>query len=122
MTLQDVGAFENTINEKGLRSLATKMLDDRAMREEFLPVSLFGEAAWDITLILFLETRLPPSAKSLAVRLDLPVTAVVRWIAVLENEGMIEAMPSSPAQERESVCLSGSGRQAVRFYLRATAR
>ena len=104
-----------------LRAFAKRMLNDRLNRGEFLPISLFSEAGWDAILMLFSGERgLSDCAESLARRLDLPLTTMSRWIAVLENEGMIESRPPSLLPERQAVRLSIAGGDAVQAYLRAT--
>ncbi len=66
------------------------------------------------------EPGLSHSAETLACRLDLPLTTMGRWIAILENEALIEARSQSLLPEREIVRLSVSGSDAVQAYLRAT--
>jgi len=122
MTFQNLSASRDASNGGFyLRALAKRMLDDRLKRENFLPISLFSEAGWDAILILFSgEPGMSHCTESLAHKLDLPLTTMGRWIAVLENEGLIEARPPSLLPERESVRLSVSGCDAVQAYLRAT--
>ena len=104
-----------------LRALAKRMLNDRVKREDFLPSSLFGEAGWDVLLILFsAEPGTSDCGASIASRLDLPFSTVLRWIAVLETEGLVKAMPQSSLSEREAVRLSDAGFGSVQAYLRAT--
>lgn len=103
-----------------LRALAKRMLNDRMRRDEFLPTSLFGEAGWDVMLILFSgEPGTSDCAESLSSRIDLPLSTIMRWIAVLEMEGLVEARPQSSRSEREAVRLSESGFHSVQAYLRA---
>ena len=123
MTIQMVGPNAGVANEGFyLRALAKRMLKDRAIRGDFLPVSIFSEAAWDALLILFCEIQPTHCAETLALRLDLPLTTMGRWIAVLESEDLIEARPPSLLPERETVRLSKSGLGAVQDYLRATTK
>lgn len=122
MSFQNLGAFRISSHDGfHLRALAKRMLNDRLKREEFLPTSLFGEAGWDVMLILFSgEPGTSDCAESLSSRIDLPLSTVMRWIAVLETEGLIEAMPQSSPSEREAVRLSEAGFGSVQAYLRAT--
>jgi DNA-binding transcriptional ArsR family regulator len=121
MTYLDPAAFSDASTDGfHLRAVAKRVLEDRLKRKGFFPSSLFGEAAWDAILILFCaEQEMSNCAESLALRLDLPLTTMGRWLAVLENEGLIEVQPKSLLSEREALRLSVSGRNAVQAYLRA---
>ena len=122
MTFHNIPSSRSATDDGVYRALAKKILDDRLRRAEFLPNSLFNEAAWDAALIIFSgEPGLLHCAVSLADRLGQPLTTMTRWIAVLENEGLIEARRSTLCPEREPVRLSESGRSAIQAYLRATA-
>ena len=122
MSFQSLGASGISFHDGVyLRALAKRMLNDRLKREEFLPTSLFGEAGWDVMLILFSgEPGTSDCAESLSSRIDLPLSTVMRWIAVLEMEGLIGARPKSSQSEREAVRLSEAGFHSVQAYLRAT--
>lgn len=122
MSFQALSSSGSSFNDDFyLRALAKRMLNDRVKREDFLPSSLFGEAGWDVLLILFsAEPGTSDCGESIASRLDLPFSTVLRWIAVLETEGLVEAMPPSTRLEREAVRLSEAGYGSVQAYLRAT--
>lgn len=122
MSHQNLGAARTSFHDGFyLRALAKRMLNDRLRRKEFLPRSLFSEACWDVVLILFSgEPGTSDCAESLSRRIDLPLSTIMRWIAVLEMEGLVEARPQSTRSERVAVRLSESGFHSVQAYLRAT--
>ncbi len=84
----------------GALSIDKRMLLDRAAldygnrraRRRFFPAELFGEPAWDLLLDLF-QARLEGksiSVTSACIGADVPLSTALRWIGVLETEGLVE--------------------------------
>lgn len=65
---------------------------DRRARRRYFPADLFGEPAWDLLLDLF-RARLEGkriSVTSACIAADVPPSTALRWIGVLEGEGLVE--------------------------------
>lgn len=99
-------------------TLARLGLQARAMRGQFFNPKLFSDPAWDILLELYaaslVECRL--NIARLTGRSGVPQTTVLRWIATLEKEGLIEK--HEPHFDRRQVLLSLSekGRSAMASF------
>ena len=72
-------------------ALLHEMLVARRGRTRFFPDGLFSDPAWDILLDL-LKSRLSQrrvSVSSVCVASNAPPTTALRWIKLLENEGLV---------------------------------
>lgn len=68
-----------------------QMLAARRARSRFFPDALFADPAWDILLDL-LNSRLTQrrvSISSVCVASNVPPTTALRWIKLLENDGLV---------------------------------
>ncbi len=77
---------------RNLLDRAAQDYANRRARRQFFPAELFGEPAWDLLLDLF-QARLEGkriSVTSACIGADVPLTTALRWIGVLEAEGLVE--------------------------------
>ncbi|MDE8651201.1 MarR family winged helix-turn-helix transcriptional regulator [Novosphingobium album (ex Liu et al. 2023)] len=74
-----------------LSKVAEIIYTGRRFRDKVLGVDLFGEAAWDILLDLYIsESRgRRVSLKSAAIASAAPPTTAHRWLAILEERGLV---------------------------------
>lgn len=92
--------------------VARRIYRDRRRRDElFRGTHLFGEPAWDILLDLFIaiveNKRI--SITSACIGAAAPSTTALRWLNILEREGLIEREGDSNDLRRSYVRLSESG-------------
>ena len=90
----------------------------RRTRDRLLPARLFADPAWDVLLGLYRNHLLERgSAIEDACRASaLPTPTVLRWVGVLEREGLI--VPATGG-EPGAVILSAAAARAVEAYLTA---
>lgn len=105
--------------------LARQTYEDRRRRSKiFRSEALFGEPAWDILLDLFIATkeRRRVSVTSACIGSAVPSTTALRWIAILEKQGLLvrEADPSDA--RRVYVKLSARGYAAMLEYFSSSSR
>lgn len=105
--------------------LARQTYEDRRRRSKiFHSEALFGEPAWDILLDLFIaaKERRRVSVTSACIGSAVPSTTALRWIAILEKQGLLvrEADPSDA--RRVYVKLSARGYAAMLEYFSSSSR
>ena len=108
-----------------LLSAAREAYRDRRLRTKvFEDTSLFGEPAWDILLDLFIASlegkRVPVT--SACIGAAVPTTTALRWIALLEAQGLISRENDSSDARRIFVNLSGPARQSMTDYFARLAK
>ena len=90
----------------------------RRQRSDFFNSKLFADPAWDMLLELYAasltERRL--SVSRLAERSGVPMTTALRWIATLEDEGLIERQDDPFDKRRYFLLLSDDGVGAMKTY------
>lgn len=71
--------------------LARRTYADRRRRTKLFEPNLFGEPAWDMLLDLFIAAKEGKrvSVTSACIGSDVPATTALRWIAVLESQGLV---------------------------------
>jgi DNA-binding MarR family transcriptional regulator len=76
--------------------IAARLYASRRKRTNHLPEDLFGEPAWDILLDLVIQQSRSNSVSvsSAAIASAVPPTTGLRWIQQLQEEGLIERLPS----------------------------
>ncbi|MDF8332221.1 MarR family winged helix-turn-helix transcriptional regulator [Novosphingobium cyanobacteriorum] len=83
--------------------LARRAYADRRRRAKLFDPSLFGEPAWDMLLDLFIAAKEGKrvSVTSACIGADVPATTALRWIAVLESQGLV-VRESDPKDARRA--------------------
>lgn len=105
--------------------LARQTYEDRRRRTKiFSSDELFGEPAWDILLDLFIaaKERRRVSVTSACIGSAVPSTTALRWISILERQGMLTREADPADARRVYVRLSPSGYDAMLLYFSASSR
>jgi hypothetical protein len=102
-----------------LLNVAREAYRDRRLRAKaFEDPSLFGEPAWDLLLDLFIAAlegkRVPVT--SACIGAAVPTTTALRWIGLLEAQGLISRENDSSDARRIFVKLSDDARQSMADY------
>lgn len=109
----------NLRDDSRLLAAAREAYRDRRMRAKvFEDSGLFGEPAWDLLLDLFIAAlegkRVPVT--SACIGAAVPTTTALRWIALLEAQGLIFRENDSSDARRVFVRLSPEARQSMTDY------
>lgn len=105
--------------------LARQTYDDRRRRNKiFRSDELFGEPAWDILLDLFIaaKERRRVSVTSACIGSAVPSTTALRWISILERQGLLTREADPGDARRVYVRLSPRGYEAMLEYFSASSR
>ncbi len=93
---------------------------NRRQRSRFFPEDLFAEPAWDLLLDLFLA-RLEGkmiTVTSACIAADVPVSTALRWISVLEAQGLVKRSRNVGDQRSTWVRLTDRAANAMIEYTR----
>lgn len=104
-----------------LGALACRMYKARRHRARFLSVSMLGEPVWDMLLALYCfgargEKLWVSGLRDYA---SVPPTTASRWIAVMEQKGLVVRIKDKDDARRAFVKLSDSGAKMMEDYLRS---
>ena len=82
---------------------------------------LFGEPAWDILLDVFIAqlSRCDIQVSSVCIEAGVPATTILRWLARLEQEGLIYRASDNVDGRRRYVRLTPAGDALMRRVLNA---
>ncbi len=108
-----------------LLTVARDAYRDRRFRAKvFEDPNLFGEPAWDLLLDLFIASlegkRVPVT--SACIGAAVPTTTALRWIALLEAQGLISRENDSSDARRVFVRLSDAALQSMTDYFARIAK
>jgi DNA-binding MarR family transcriptional regulator len=106
-------------NEDALKAIACWFYSERIYRSAQFNSALFGEPAWDMLLDLFvqkIEGR-RVATTSLCLGANVPQTTALRYIALLEGEGLV--FRYTPPDDRRLVLIdyTPEGYKRMRQYL-----
>lgn len=99
--------------------LAEQLYQERRRRSRHFPPHLFAEPAWDILLDLFVNgvRKRAISITSACIAGGIPATTGLRWLGLLEKEGLLVRETSGDDARVTWVRLSEQGMDAVRGYI-----
>lgn len=99
-------------------SLIEQILCARKLRSSIFGKGLFADPPWDIVLTLYLGQlrKQTVSVAQLAEEASISANAVARWLAVLDQQGLIERTPRLCEKENVQVELSAKGSLAMRRW------
>ncbi len=102
-----------------LLQLATWMLHARSRRNTFFHPGLFGEAAWDVLLALYVMDHGGPrvTIADLSRAVDVPTATILRWLHTLESQGLIERRPHPHDRRAVLIGMEPKGRDTMETYL-----
>lgn len=106
-----------------LAKIACEELFWRTRRRNFVDLEIYGEAAWAVLLDLFVNHvhRKNISIMSACIASEVPPTTALRYISMLESEGMITSEYSQTDQRVRWLKLTYLGFESVERYLIAKA-
>jgi DNA-binding MarR family transcriptional regulator len=100
---------------------AQALYDMRRAREPFFGANadLFGEPAWDILLDLYIahERGVETFVSDACIGACVPPSTAIRWLAILEERGLIERDADPFDARRRSVRLTRRAREVLTAYL-----
>ena len=104
-----------------LLACARRLYDQRRRRTALVgSPDLFGEPAWDILLDLYIACALgkPVSVSSACIASAAPPTTGLRWLSILQDEGLVQREKDPQDQRRINVRLTNGGIEKMEAYLR----
>lgn len=114
------GASRYTDDSPILAGFAAREYERRTLRSEYFKASLFAEPAWDMLLDLFVAKanghRISVSSACIASKVA--STTALRWLAILEEQGLVDRTDDFQDRRRTWVELSDQGYKAMADYLR----
>ena len=103
--------------------LVRDILQARLERNSHFPSHLFSDPAWDMLLDLYAAelAQIRVSVTSLCIASNAPTSTALRWISLLENDGLIRRDPDPLDARRFFLSLTGTASQAFRNYFSGMA-
>lgn len=91
----------------------------RRLRAQHFNRIIFAEPAWDILLLLYLADSSGgrQTIGQLAALVETPLTTVLRWVACLEKEHLVERMDHPTDRRIVFIRLTDEGRKALDAFL-----
>lgn len=110
------------LSDARMAEYAERLYKERRRRSRYLPGHLFAEPAWDILLDLFVNgvRDRAISITSACIAGGIPATTGLRWLGVLEKEGLLVRGISEEDARVTWVQLSNYGMDVMRGYLAET--
>jgi DNA-binding MarR family transcriptional regulator len=102
-------------------TLVRALLEERKLRNQFLPEKMLGDAGWDILLTLYLgwcENRMT-AVNLLADATAAPKTTALRWTVSLSKLGLVSRVTNAEDRRITEVSLTAAGLAAIEGYLSA---
>jgi hypothetical protein len=109
------------ITREALIAAAERELTNRRRRAQVLPEGVFGEPAWDMLLVLYVEQmgeRL--NIARLTRRLGLPPTTGLRWLGYLQDKELVVRSGHPTDQRSFFVDLTSKAIQALDMHFSGT--
>jgi DNA-binding MarR family transcriptional regulator len=108
--------------QEQLLQLATWMFHARKRREKFFHPGLFGEAAWDVLLALYIMDEHGPrlTIGTVSRVADVPTATILRWLQTLEDQGLVARQPHPHDRRSVLIRVAPKGREAMETYLSET--
>lgn len=107
-----------------LGRLAETLIRARRLRDSHFDGDLFADPAWDILLDLFVQRSAGKrvSVTSACIASSVPPTTALRWIALLEERGLLSRQEDLDDRRRVFLGLTNRGELAIAKYLVETGR
>lgn len=106
---EDISRFSS------MKCYAESLYKFRQSRAKYFDGDLFGEAAWDILLDLFIAANVNKrvSVTSACIASGVPATTALRWVTILMERGLIERQEDPDDRRRVFVRLTKQGWDAM---------
>lgn len=104
---------------------ARRAYEERKSRSELIgSKEIFGEPAWDLLLDLFIHQSNDENVtvKAASLHPDTPASTTIRWLRVLEHNGLLETHIDPANSEQHLVHLTPTGYEGMMRYLESVAR
>jgi hypothetical protein len=103
----------------GMGDFARRILKARRRRDRYFDPLLFSNPAWDVLLSLFIarEEGRRVSIVDGCIAAAVPPTTTLRWLAFLQQQGLVIESRDGDEPELKYVALSDQAGQAVDAYL-----
>jgi DNA-binding MarR family transcriptional regulator len=90
----------------------------RAMRSRFLSSVMFGEAAWDMLLVLYVsdKSNARHTVSGLVELAGVPPTTALRWLDYLEQQELVARSPHPTDKRVYYVEMTDKAREAMEAY------
>ena len=105
-----------------LASAAAELYRMRRARDRVLWSGLGGEPGWDMLLALYVEEPSKVPVSSLCYASAVPPTTAMRWIGVLEEQGLVQRVGHQRDCNLILIALTDKGRAMMESSLRAMLR
>lgn len=122
------GSFDTSKNSASNRVKAASQIALRASRERQKRTNyvgnheIFGEPAWDILLDLFIRQTKDEKISLRAANSNAPASTAVRWLRILEQNGLISLQIDEADDERLVFYLTAAGYDGMLRYLESIAK
>lgn len=106
-----------------LSQRVTAEIQARRSRERRFGATLFSDPVWDMLLALYqahLQGR-TMSATELCIASGTPASVALRWISVLDREGLLDEADEAFDRRRSRIKLAGKGIAAMSEHFESTA-
>lgn len=112
------------VSPKAMQLCAMAIYRMRRRRTDHLPSALLGEVGWDMLLDLFVHAvdGKQVSTTSLCHAAEAPIPTGLRWIAILEQHGLVERRQSETDARVTYVNLSDEGMRRMSALLATRAQ
>ena len=110
--------FIDDRNRRQLIAEARKTVIDRKRRAQLFPKQMFGEAAWDLLLGLYIFDAEGPrfTVSNILNFADVPPTTGLRWLCYLEQEGLVTRREHPTDGRSALIDLTAKAREALDKY------
>jgi len=113
------GSVRSTAGSAPLAMLAKRYLRHRHTRGALFPAGLFADPAWDLLLDLYVAgvERRRISISSACIAAAVPPTTALRWIALLESNGLVLRIADSDDRRRAYLSLAPRASISIEAWL-----
>lgn len=117
-------AGSNELEHSVLVARAHDEFRNRQRRAQLFGQSMFGEAAWDILLVLYILDRGGPrqTLRSLIEHTQTPMTTANRWLDFLVDRALVGREPHPTDRRSAFVRLAPKGREMLDLYFSQTVK
>ena len=117
----DLIATDLSHDRKSLAEHARLAFANRSLRSEFFNRDMFGEAAWDMLLALYVaeQSGTRHTVSGLASLSGVATTTALRWLDFLQTEQLVARQSSTTDRRVFYIELTDKGREGLDAYLSA---